>query len=242
MYPPLQVSFEVGPSPQALHPAGQRFDVAAGDWPQTFHIPPSAPVRCRNPRQDSAFPLLVATSRTQTRSRSHSVCRGYSLPYSYHVNTAAAETKPPAEQWLSTAARRPPNWVQSVRFGCCWWLSSSRGSRGGTAGRWPAQHPASAQFISGQHDLCVCASTKCVKNTSAPCASGFLVVLFVCLSEGGWLSAGADAWAAAATDGGPPILPGHQVRMCNRISRVLPAGAQSCGRGLNHLWMPEGRC
>lgn len=44
VYPPLQVSFEVGPSATALHPAGSRHDVAAADWPQTFRLPPNAPV------------------------------------------------------------------------------------------------------------------------------------------------------------------------------------------------------
>jgi hypothetical protein len=44
VYPPLQVSFEVGPSPTALHAAGPRHDVAAADWPQTFQLPPQAPV------------------------------------------------------------------------------------------------------------------------------------------------------------------------------------------------------
>ncbi len=51
---------------------------------------------------EPGFPLLVATSRTQTRS--HSVCRGCPLPYSYHINTAAAKTTPPAEQWLHSGA------------------------------------------------------------------------------------------------------------------------------------------
>ena len=45
MYPPLQVSFEVGASPTALHAAGPRHDVAAADWPQTFQLPPQAPVQ-----------------------------------------------------------------------------------------------------------------------------------------------------------------------------------------------------
>lgn len=138
VYPPLQVSFEVGPSLEVLHPAGPRFDVAAADWPQTFHIPPNAPVRYGNPRQDS-----------------------------------------------------PPQ--QDGR------LAGSRVIGLGAAG--------------------------------VPCASEFLVPLFVCLSAGGWLPAGADAWAAAATDGGPPVLPGHQVRMRNRISRVLLAGGPELRQG-----------
>ncbi len=53
-----------------------------------------------------AFSLLVATSRTQTRS--HSVCRGCSLLYSYHVTAAAAKTELRAEQWLRPG-RQPPH-------------------------------------------------------------------------------------------------------------------------------------
>ena len=44
IYPPSEVSFQVGPTPDRLHAAGKRYRVLATDELQTFVLPASAPV------------------------------------------------------------------------------------------------------------------------------------------------------------------------------------------------------
>lgn len=153
LYPPAAVSFEVGPSPHALRPAGPKYAVAPTDRDQVFALPPEAPlggylrVVCHGMRQkqwdDDMYYLAIrhvsavglelpVTALAGLQQALHEARLAYSLHTAPLALPAAAGTDAAAAG--EEGVRRDVRVAGDAGRGPGSSSSSSGGSRSGSAG------------------------------------------------------------------------------------------------------------